>query len=104
MPPASNSRTWVAPVAIILVLVLLVIGAWYTGLFSAFMPQAEETATTTPQVAQQPQNDLPTGMGDTSDSAILQDSAAVDAQIQALASDSAGIDESLNDKPVTQEY
>jgi hypothetical protein len=68
-------------------------------------PVAEQTATTTDQTAAQPApvSDLPT-QGDTSDAALVQDSAAVDAQIKSLSSDQANLDSSLNDKPVSQEY
>ena len=39
---------------------------------------------------------------DTSDAALDQDTAAVDAQLSAAAADSTSADNSLNDKPVTQ--
>ncbi|TSC69686.1 MAG: hypothetical protein G01um101456_38 [Parcubacteria group bacterium Gr01-1014_56] len=89
---------------------LIGVGLWWSGVFASLMSQVasgpQEQATTTPQTAQNttPVNDLPTGSSDGSDAAIVQDSAAVDAQLSALSSDSANIDNSINDKPVSQEF
>jgi cytoskeletal protein RodZ len=92
------------------VLVIIGVGLWWSGVFSNLMPSktaVQNQATTTPQQTQQqqqPVNDLPTATSDNSDAAIVQDSAAIDAQMQSLSSDSSAIDSSINDKPVTQEY
>ncbi|MBC7836783.1 hypothetical protein H7X87_03335 [Acetobacteraceae bacterium] len=87
---------------------LLLLGGllWMMGVFNQFMPkEAMQTATTTQQQqVQQPTNDLPTASNDASDSAIAQDSAAIDAEMGSLSSDSASMDQSLNDQPVSQEY
>ena len=54
-------------------------------------------------VAADPQNGM-SESGNTSDAALAQDSAALDAQLKAFAQDSSNIDSSLNDKPVAQSY
>jgi hypothetical protein len=41
--------------------------------------------------------------GDTSDAAIAQDNAAVDAQLKSLSTDSANVDQGMNDKPMPQQ-
>lgn len=85
----------------IVVIALAAAALWWSGWLGTMMPS--QTATTTPQTAQ-PQAQAPTnGMSDssdTSDGAIAQDSAAVDAQIQGLTQDSAQIDSSISDKSV----
>lgn len=92
------------------ILVIAGVGLWWGGVIDSFMPKPEsnQQATTTPQQTsqqtQQPVSDLPTSGSDTSDAALVQDSAAVDAQIQSLSNDSSNIDSSLNDKPVSQEF
>lgn len=96
------------------VLIIVGLGLWWSGIISSLMPSTPtpiETATTTANQNQQaaqtppaPINDLPTQVNDASDAAIVQDSAALDMQLQSLTSDSANIDSSLNDKPVTQEF
>ena len=53
---------------------------------------------------QQTPTDLPTAANDTSDPAIAQDTASVDAQIKTLSSDSTSVDQSLNDKAGAQEF
>jgi hypothetical protein len=98
----------------VVVLAALVGGLWWSGWLNKIIamipmqtPVATETATTTPPVAntqQTPPNDLPTATNDASDSALAQDSAALDAQIKNLGTDSANSSASLSDKPVTQEY
>ncbi len=91
-------------------LVIVGVGLWWSGVIANLMPgqpAPEQQATTTPQQTQQqqqPTSDLPTGRSDTSDTALLQDSAAIDAQITSIGSDSSSIDSSMNDKAVTQEY
>jgi hypothetical protein len=100
--------------------VLLVIlgGLWWAGLITQFVPSVPmpqdffgmNPATTTPQIVTQqetesgPVNDLPTAANDASDEAIAKDSAAIDAEISSLGSDSTTAEGSLSDKPVTQEY
>lgn len=91
------------------VLIIIGVGLWWSGIVTNFMTNlqpSEQTATTTPQVATTPEpvSDLPTANNDTSNAALAQDSVAIDAQITSLAGDSTGIDASLNDKPVTQEF
>jgi hypothetical protein len=93
------------------VLVIIGAGLWWSGVIATLMPKAavttEQQATTTPQQQTQqqaPVSDLPTAGTDNSDAALVQDSAAVDAQLTSLNSDSATIDNSMNDKPVTQEF
>jgi cytoskeletal protein RodZ len=95
-----------------LVLVVVAAGAiWWSGILNPYlsMGSAQQQATTTPEQTQQetssaPQSDLPTASNDTSDAAVAQDAAAVDAQIKALSSDSSNLDSDLNDKPVSQEF
>lgn len=91
-------------------MVLAIAGAalWWSGWLgnvAAPTPQAQ-TQPTDQQTAQntQPKSDLPTASNDTSNGALLQDTAAADLQIQNLTNDSANIDQSLNDKPVAQDY
>ncbi len=90
-----------------LVLALLAgAGLWWSGLLNDYLPNkasapVAQVATTTPQ---QQTSDLPTATNDASDAAIVQDSAAVDLQLQALSSDQASADQSLNDKPISQEF
>jgi hypothetical protein len=55
------------------------------------------------EVQQQPQSELTTG-NDTSDQALEQDLKGLDAQLGAYGETSATVDESLEDKPVIQEY
>ena len=90
------------------IVVIVGIGLWWSGVFSSLMPTTapEEKAKDTQQSAQTPApvSDLPTQTSDSSDAAIVQDSAAVDAQLSSLSGDSANIDSSLNDKPVSQEF
>lgn len=86
---------------------LAVGGLWWSGLLEDYLPKkntppVEQMATTTPP--QQPASDLPTAIGDSSDAAIVQDSAAVDMQLQALDDDRKNTDESLNDKQTPQEF
>ena len=87
----------------IVVIVLAAAVLWWSGWLGTMIPQAPtQTATTTSETTQQAQ--APTnGMSasaDTSDTAIQQDAAAVDAQIQGLTQDSTNFDSSLNDKSV----
>ena len=93
----------------LVVLVILGAGLWWSGILNNYFstgvaPTPQEQATTTPQQTQQPVSDLPTQQNDASDAAVVQDSAAVDAQMQALQSDNTAADQSLNDKPTAQEF
>jgi hypothetical protein len=96
----------------IIIVVLLAGALWYSGVLSSFglgmMPSqtattTQETATTTQQAVAQPENGM-AATNDASDAAITQDTAAVDAQMQGLGSDSAAVDSSLNDKQTAQSY
>ncbi len=102
---------------ITIVVLLVIVGAlWWTGLLSQWVPgvpkpeafMSAPVATTTPQTTTQTQpqatNDLPTQSNDASDAALTKDGAALDVQMEAMASDSTAAQNSLNDKPVTQEY
>jgi len=85
--------------------------AWSNGLITKFTKpqttatvQTNEQASTTP-TAPEPQNT--NGMSaqtDTSEAAIAQDVAAIEVMMKGLATDSADIDASLADKPITQSY
>ena len=77
---------------------------WLTSLMSPAAPTSVQTATTTSPTPPPQPTDGMSASGDTSDAAITQDTAAVDAQMQGLTTDSTNIDSSLNDKPVTQSY
>ena len=97
----------------IVVIAAVIGGLWWSGWLGKlgemlpfdFMKPAAETATTTPQVAEeQVINDLPTAANDASDQALEEDAAAIDVQMQALVSESADADASLSDKSVSQEY
>lgn len=98
---------------IVIILAAAVGGLWYTGWLTKLTAMvgltqapAQQMATTTPQTNEQPvaKNDLPTSQSDASDAALAQDAAAIDVQMQAMASDSTDTSAGLNDKPVTQEY
>lgn len=91
---------------IIAIIIIGVIGGglWYSGALKTFGLMAS-TATTTPAVATttpqqavaQPENGM-SATNDASDTALAQDTAAIDAQMSGLNSDSADMDTSLNDK------
>ncbi|MDB5224590.1 MAG: hypothetical protein JWO43_212 [Candidatus Adlerbacteria bacterium] len=81
--------------------------AWKMGYLKMSGPTG--MATTTPSIIATttetvPSSGLPTADTDTSDAAMVQDSAAIDAQIQGMNSDQASLDQSMSDKPVTQSY
>ncbi len=100
---------WIIGLAIVIVVGA---GLWWSGWLSPYFsmkapaPVAEQATTTPQQQTQQPAatNDLPTQSGDTSDAAIMQDTASIDAQMQGLNSDSTAADQSLQDKATAQEY
>lgn len=104
---SSGLPKWAIPAGALGVVLLLGGFLWFTGILGSLGSSSEESETLTPEeqaAAQAPINDLPTASNNASDDAILKDSAAIDAEIQGLSSDSASVDESLNDKPVSQEY
>lgn len=100
---------------IIGIIIVLLLGAalWYSGMLSSlgFGMSPSQTATTTAPMATttqqaatpQPENGM-AATNDASDAAITQDTAAIDAQMQGLNSDSANVDSSMNDKQTPQSY
>ena len=96
--------------AVLIVVAVAGVYAWWSGMLEQFgvagpaqMQNAEEAAN---QAAggQAQTSDLPTEVTDTSFSAIEQDTAALDVQLQALQSDSANVDASIDDTAIQQEY
>ncbi|MGC9602680.1 MAG: hypothetical protein ABSE76_03000 [Minisyncoccia bacterium] len=89
----------------IIVVILIGVGLWYSGVLGTLTPPAApatnsgQATTTNQQAANQPENGM-SATNDTSDTAITQDTAAIDAQMQGLTTDSANIDSSLNDQSV----
>jgi hypothetical protein len=104
----------------VLVVLLVAAGAlWWSGLLSQWVPSVptyqalmgtnatttQQTPTTQNNTQQQTAtNDLPTAANDASNEALDKDAAALDAELQVLSSDNASAQNSLSDKPVTQEY
>lgn len=84
---------------IIGIIIVALIGAWYFSSIQPGTPSDTTAATTTTQTSS---GSLPTASGDTSDEAIIKDSAAIDAQLSGLGADGASVEQSLNDKPVAQ--
>ena len=88
----------------IVVLIIAAGALWWSGWLGGMTPS--QTATSTPQTQPAPQAQAPqptNGMSadaNSSDTAIIQDAAAIDAQMQGLTSDSSSVDSSLNDKSV----
>jgi len=80
---------------------------WWSGWLNNMQPTpAEQTGAATQATSNQPAPTL-NGMSaanDSSDAALAQDTAAVDAQMQGLVSDSSGVDASVNDKATAQAY
>ena len=91
----------------IIVVVLAGVALWWSGWLGNLAPSSQTTiqapATTTPQAAAQPTNGM-SASTDTSDTALTQDQAAIDVQMQGLTQDQASVDSSLNDQPVSQSY
>ena len=97
----------------IIIVVLLGGALWYSGALSSLGlgMTPSQTPTSTPQAATttqqaavpQPENGM-AATNDASDAALTQDTAAIDAQMQGLGSDSANVDSSLNDKQTAQSY
>jgi hypothetical protein len=93
-----------------IIIVALLGGAlWYSGVLGNLSmtptPTATSTSATTTQQAAvpQPENGM-SATTDASDSALVQDTTAIDAQFKSLSSDSASVDGSASDKQVTQSY
>jgi hypothetical protein len=63
---------------------------------------APVAAGTVPTIAPPTSSALPTPPTDDSNAALNQDLVSIDSQLNGLASDSASIDQGLNDQPVTQ--
>jgi hypothetical protein len=97
----STAVKWVIAIIVLAALAWLV---WWSGWLTSKTGQpalgTNTQATTTPAEAQ-PQNGM-SANNDASDQGIAQDTAAIDAQIKAYATDSADVDSSMNDKEVTQ--
>ncbi len=101
-------------IGVVIVLIIAGAGLWWSGILNHYLPWMSQTpaplteATTTPPVQQQtppaPVNDLPTQPTDTSDAAVSQDTAAIDAQFQSLNGDSSSMDQSFNDQQTAQEF
>ena len=94
-----------------IIIVALLGGAlWYSGwlgnrgTMSAQTTSTPAAATTTQQAAVPQPEDGMAATNDASDAAITQDTAAVDAQMQGLTTDSANVDSSLNDQQTAQSY
>jgi len=95
------------------ILALVVIAAagaalWWSGWLNnigLMAPQQEATPTSAPIVTDDATavNDLPTGAGDTSDAALVQDTASLDAQVQSNSNDLTQIDQGLADKSIAQQ-
>lgn len=96
--------------AVLIVIAVTGLYAWWSGWLEPFgiagPYQGQSADQTANQTAgeQAPGSDLPTPATDTSQAAIEQDAAALDAQLQALQGDSASVDAGLNDAAVPQEY
>ena len=88
---------WIMGVAVV-----VVVGAglwwWFGTSHNAAPAGSSQTATTTEQT-----NGM-SNAGDTSNQALVRDTAAIDAQIQGLSQDSASADQSMSDQPVSQAY
>ncbi|HVY72723.1 MAG TPA: hypothetical protein VG984_01570 [Candidatus Paceibacterota bacterium] len=77
---------------------------WWSGWLKK--PATQTATDTTTQATTTAENNAPiNGMSannDASDTAIAQDTAAIDAQLKAYSTDSSDVDSSMNDKQVTQ--
>jgi hypothetical protein len=98
-------------IGVLVVLIVVGAGLWWSGVLKPYFPGSQtqapvSVATTTPtqQTQAAPVNDLPTQPSDTSDAALTQDTAAIDAQMSGLSSDSSSMDQSFNDQPTAQEF
>ena len=85
----------------IILIILIAAAAWWWGTRPAQAPALPAQSNTQ---GAQTSSGLPTAQSDTSDAAVVQDTAAIDSQMGGLNSDSAAVDSSMNDQPVTQSY
>jgi len=94
----SSGLKWVVALVVI---IIAGVALWQSGLInlSPSPLPAEQTASSTPA-----QSGLPTAQSDTSDAALTQDSAAIDAQLSGMSQDSAAVDQSLQDQPGQQSF
>jgi hypothetical protein len=95
-----------------IIIVALIGGAlWYSGFLGKMLtpppaaaPATSSTqSTTTQQAVAQPEDGM-SATNDASDAALSQDTAAIDAQMQGLTSDTAQVNASAADQPVQQSY
>ena len=98
----STVSKWIIAVLCLAALAWLL---WWSGWLKK--PVVENTfINPTGQATTTAENSAPiNGMSannDASDTAIAQDTTAIDAQLKAYATDSSDVDSSMNDKPVTQ--
>ncbi|MDE2213231.1 MAG: hypothetical protein KGJ34_01735 [Patescibacteria group bacterium] len=97
----SSTGKWVT--GIIIVIIIVGLGWWLyasrEGMNSGASGEPyQNNASTSPSNA----GTLPTSQSNTSDAALNQDTAAIDAQMQGVNSDSANVNQSMNDQPVPQ--
>jgi hypothetical protein len=108
MSKTSKIVLWVA------VLVVVIVGVvWFATMRNSTAPAAQGTPVSqngqtpvsqvSPSVTGIAAGGLSTPATDTSDAALNQDLAGINAQLGGLASDSASIDQGLNDQPVSQQ-
>ncbi|MDE1924746.1 MAG: hypothetical protein KGH79_01015 [Patescibacteria group bacterium] len=94
----------------IVVIIIAAAALWWSGWLGRITPSQapSQTATTTSTGSEQATTQAPiNGMSasnNASDAAVTQDTAAIDAQMQGLNSDSANVNSSMNDQAVTQSY
>jgi hypothetical protein len=102
----GSSIKWVVGIVVVIVLAGV---AWKMGLINK-MSQPTAMSTSTPEMVvatsttQANTTGLPTDANDSSDAAMAQDSAAIDAQMQGMTTDQASLDQSMSDKPISQAY
>ncbi|MEI6864111.1 MAG: hypothetical protein WCK46_01935 [Candidatus Adlerbacteria bacterium] len=93
----SKVFKWVIAVVVIVVLGLLV---WRSGWLTSVKP-GMQTNTQGTKAPAAPTNGM-SASNDASDAALVQDSAAIDSQMQGYSADSAAVDSGLGDKSVGQ--
>ena len=95
-----------AVVSAVVVIVLVLVGAWYFTEPKTEAPVVANTQASQPakpaDTTSQPSAPAVTAQN-SSDAAIGQDMASVDASMKALDADSASADSGINDKPVSQQ-
>lgn len=95
----SVALKWIVALIVVAAVGWLV---WWSGILNkkseTALPNQNASATSTEEV---PQNGM-SKSNDASDAAVAQDTAAIDAQLSAYASDSSSVDSSMNDKAVSQ--